>query len=187
MAAKSQNKTFLGEMSSYTNLVGILFVVLGLLAVIYPYMGSVTTALYIGWLMLFGGVAVGYFTWTNDKKEWVGWLKSFILLLTGIFTLMHPLAGVGALGLILAIYFFMDAFNSLTLAFDGAAGNRFLWFLNAFLSSVLGVIMIAYWPNDSLYMVGLVVGLSLLFDGIVLLIGGSKIKDIDKTIKKQTK
>jgi len=99
--------------------------------------------------------------------------------------IFYPMQGIAALGLLFAIYFFTDAFAGFGLAFSMKPQKMWwLWLVNAVTSLVLGVIFIVGWPFSSLFMVGLLVGISLLFDGVALLSGGIFLDEIDKEEKK---
>jgi uncharacterized membrane protein HdeD (DUF308 family) len=54
-----------------------------------------------------------------------------------------------------------------------------MWVINAILSMIIGIIFVAGWPFTSMYLVGLLVGFSLFFDGIALLMGLSFWKKMD--------
>jgi len=90
--------------------------------------------------------------------------------------------GVATLGLLFSFYFLMDAFSSFGLAFSLKPQKVWVfWLINAISSLILGVLFIIGWPLSSLYLVGLFVGISLLFDGIALLAGGKFIDDLEKS------
>ncbi|HFB54037.1 MAG TPA: hypothetical protein ENJ67_04825, partial [Sulfurimonas autotrophica] len=54
-----------------------------------------------------------------------------------------------------------------------------VWFFNAITSLALGVLFVIGWPTSSLFLIGILVGVSLLFDGIALLLGGAFVQDVD--------
>ena len=144
------------------------------------------TAYFVAWLFIFSGILVGYHTYKTDKKDWLGWLKAFVYLLTGILVVIFPAPGVAALGIILAVYFFLDGFASFALAGQMKGENRYWWLIliNGILSIVIGVIFLIGWPFSSLVLVGLFVGISLFFDGIVLLTMGSAAKKLEEELEK---
>ncbi|WP_457748115.1 DUF308 domain-containing protein [Sulfurimonas sp.] len=95
--------------------------------------------------------------------------------------IFYPMTGVGTVGLLLGIYFFMDSFAGFSLAFSmKPTKGWFLWFVNAFFSMLIGVLFIVGWPFSSIYLIGLLVGFSLFFDGISLLVTGSIFKKMTK-------
>ena len=167
------NKNLVDNFKKYSKISGIVFIVLGSVGIIFPTFMSLTTLAFVSYLMLFAGLFAGWFTWTSNKEDWAGWLKSFLLILVAMFMLFYPMQGIATLGLLFAIYFFTDAFAGFGLAFSmRPQKNWLLWLFNAITSLALGVIFIIGWPFSSLFMVGLLVGISLLFDGIALLTGG---------------
>ncbi len=177
-----QDKEFLEKFSKYSKITGVIFLLMGLFGIFYPVIMSLTAAYFVAWLFLLSGFMIGFHTYKTDKKDWLGWLKSFIYIVTGILVAIYPVPGVAALGIILAIYFFMDGFASFALSGQMKGKNKYWWLilLNGILSIVIGIIFLIGWPFSSLVLVGLFVGISLFFDGIVLLSMGSAVKDITK-------
>ncbi len=182
------NKKILENFAKHSKIAGVIFLLLGLAGIFYPAVMSIATAYFVAWLFILSGLLIGYHTWQTDRKDWLGWLKTFLFLLTGILVVIHPLPGVAALGIILAIYFFMDGFASFALS-SQMKGQKYWWLilLNGVLSIVLGIIFLIGWPFSSLFLVGLFVGISLFFDGIVLLTMGSYISKLENEEKNEEK
>lgn len=176
-----QEEDLFKKFSKYTKIAGVLFIVLGLVGIFYPMYMTLATVAFVSWLMLFAGISAGYFTWITNRSDWMGWLKSFILIGVAILMLFYPMSGVGTIGLLLSIYFFMDAFAGFGLASSMYPDKGWwMWLINALLSLVIGIIFIVGWPFTSMYLVGLLVGFSLFFDGIALLMGVSFWNKMDK-------
>jgi len=168
------DKDVLEKFRKYAKITGVIFVILGLVGIIFPLVLSIATVSLASYLMILGGFISGYFTWKADKEDWLGWLKSLILLVMGLFILYYPINGIAAIGLIMVFYFFMDAFAGFALAFSIRPNKLWwIWLFNAFISLVLGTVFMVGWPFSSTYLVGLFIGISLFFDGISLLVGGS--------------
>ena len=165
---------FVEKFGKYTKIAGVVFIILGIIGVVYPSFMTIVTVSFVSWLMLFAGTTAGYFTYMSNKSDTMGWLKSFTLIIVALYMLLYPLGGASTIGLLLSIYFFVDAFSSVSLGLSNKGHtSSFLWFINGIFSVALGVIFILGWPFSSMYLVGLFVGISLLFDGIALLVGGS--------------
>ncbi len=179
---KDKNREFLEKFSKHSKIAGVIFLLLGLVGIFYPVIMSLTTAYFVAFLFLLSGFMIAFHTYNTDKKDWLGWLKAFLYLLTGILVTIYPIPGVAALGIILAVYFFMDGFASFALA-GQLKGQKYNWLIviNGILSIILGVIFLVYWPFGSLVLVGLFVGISLFFDGIVLLTMSSAIKKLENS------
>ncbi len=166
----ANDKDLTDKFSKYSTITGILFLIIGVLSIFYPVFASITTALFFGWLLLFSGFLIAFNTFKTNKKDWYGWLKSVILIGVGALTVLNPLAGIAAVGMLFAFYFLMDSFASVALALELKPDKSWLLvFINGLTSFLLAIILLINWPFSSLWMVGLIVGISLFFDGIVLL------------------
>ena len=178
------NKNLVDNFKKYAKISGILFIIFGIAGIFFPSFMSFTTLAFVSYLMLLAGISGAWLTMASNKKDWAGWLKSFLLIVVSLLMLFYPMEGIAALGLLFAIYFFTDAFAGFGLAFSLKPQKIWLmWLFNAITSLVLGVIFLIGWPFSSLFMVGLLVGISLLFDGIALLSGGILLEDVDDTKK----
>ncbi len=169
------------KFSKYSKITGIIFIILGIIGIIYPVFMTLVTVTFVAWLMIFGGFMAGYFTYLSDKSNSLGWLKSIILIGIGLLIIFYPLTGIGTVGLLLAIYFFMDSFAGFSLALSMRPANGWIWWMvNAVFSMLIGILFIVGWPLTSAYLIGLLVGFSLFFDGFSLLITGSIFKKMNK-------
>jgi len=163
----------------YAKISGITFMVLGLIGILFPTFMTITTVLLVAYLMLFAGVSSAWFTWTSHRRDWAGWLKSLMLIFVAMVMIFYPINGAATLGLLLATYFFVDAFAELGLAFaQRPQAAWWLWLLNGMISLVLGVVFILGWPINSLYLVGMFVGISLFFDGVALFSGSRYVEKV---------
>jgi uncharacterized membrane protein HdeD (DUF308 family) len=181
------NRNIVNKLKKYATVSGIIFIILGTLGIFFPTFMSISTVLLVSYLMLFAGISSGVFTWMSNKKDWAGWLKTVLLIGAALIMIFYPMQGVATLGLVFAIYFFMDAFAGFGLAFSLKDDKHWwLWLINAITSLILGVLFIVGWPLTSLWLVGLFVGISLLFDGVALLVGGAYLEEIDEEVEEKT-
>ena len=167
------------KFSKYSKIAGVIFIILGVIGIVEPVFMTLATVTFVAWLMVFGGFMAGYFTYLSDKSDYLGWLKSIILIGVGLLMIFYPMTGIGTVGLLLAIYFFMDSFTSFSLAMSMRPAKGWIWWLiNAIFSMLIGILFIVGWPFTSTYLIGLLVGFSLFFDGFALLITGSIFKKL---------
>ena len=180
-SAFTNDKTLLDKFSQYSKVSGVIFIILGVLGITFPVIMSLTTAYFIAWLLFFGGITIAFHTFKTNKKDWLGWFKAFVFILSGALTLFNPQTGVAALGIILATYLFMDGFVNFALAIE-QKGQKGWWLIliNAITSVILGSIFIASWPFGSIFLVGLYIGISLIFDGVVLLSMANAVNKLKK-------
>ena len=149
--------------------VGIILMLIGLVGMIFPGFMSLTVVFFVAWIMLIAGLMSAFFTWNTHRGDWLGWLKAFVLVVTALLLIFKPLHGAAAIGLLLMIYFLFDGFGNMGIAFSmKPAKGWWLWLLNGIVSLLLAAVFLIGWPFNSLLLVGLFVGISLFFDGVVL-------------------
>lgn len=149
--------------------VGILLTLLGVVGVALPPILAVTTVELVSLLLLLGG---GFWIWHawRHRGGVMGWLKPLLALTAGVLMLVSPVAGVAALALLLSFYLLLDAFGSFALALDLKPASGWVWMLiNGLVDLALVALFTFTWPASSLMMVGIFVGVSLLFDGAALM------------------
>ena len=166
------------KFKKYALIVGVVFSLLGIAALIFPFFMALMSAAFVAWFMIFAGLVAGYYTFLSHSQEWIGWLKAFILVGTGLFMLFNPLGGVQVLGLLLVIYLLLDGFANFTLASLTQTSTQWLWIVNGVISIVLAVIFLSTWGSIAMesWLIGVYVGISLLVDGVVLIVSSSRLK-----------
>lgn len=165
----SIDKKILAKFGPYTLITGILLVVLGTAGIILPSVMSLSTAVFVGWLLLVGGNLWGIHTYQYSPRNVMGWIKPVLLFIFGGLMLFYPVSGVAVLGLLLSIYLLLDAMHSFSLAQSIYPAKGWGWMtFNGVISVLLASLFLIGWPATSLWLVGLYVGISLLLDGWVL-------------------
>lgn len=151
----------------------IVLLLAGIAGIVLPQIMSMAVAFFAGWLLIVAGGIAFYITWHGFRDRWVVWLKPFILITVGLLILLHPVAGAAALGLMLAVYFLLDGFSSVGAALELRPRRGWGWLLfNGIVSLGLAAVFIAGWPFTTVWLVGLLIGISLFFDGLSLLMLG---------------
>jgi len=165
--------------------VGIILMIIGFAGAMFPVAASLTTVVFVAWMLLMSGFLVGYFTYKSDASDWKGWLKALIFFGVGIYMIVSPAGGIATLGLLFSIYFFMDAFSSFTLATSFYPNKGWgIWTVNAILSLIMAIIFVIGWPHTSILLIGLLVGFSLFFDGLALVMGANVMDILTRDEKK---
>lgn len=146
---------------------GIVLVVAGTLALGAPLVASLATALFFGAMLLVGGVAqlVGSF-WTRD---WSGFflmlLMGLLYVALGLLFLNRPVSALEALTLLLACALMVGGAFRIV----GSLMQRFPqwgWICaSGVLNLVLGILIWQQWPFSGFWVIGLFVGIDMIFDG----------------------
>jgi uncharacterized membrane protein HdeD (DUF308 family) len=149
---------------------GILMLICGFLAITIPFASGIGVAIVIGWVLLACGVwhllfgfrsgsGVGGFLWQV--------LLAIVYGAAGLMLLMRPLAGLAWLTLILATFLLIEAVLEIILYFNIRGRAHSGWVLvDAIITLVLGILIWAHWPSSSIWAIGTLIGVSLIFSGI---------------------
>jgi uncharacterized membrane protein HdeD (DUF308 family) len=165
-AVKAHWKAFLFE--------GILLAILGLAAMILPTFASLAVAIFLGWMFLIsgiGGLIVTYWA-RNMPGFWWSLTSAALAVLAGGILLARPMQGVLTLTIVVGAYFLAEGVASIMYALEHRREltGRWSWILVAGLMDILiAFIVIAGLPGSAEWVLGLLVGINLLFGGATLI------------------
>lgn len=149
--------------------VGLLLMLIGLVGILLPEVITVALNLLVAGLFLAAGLINAWLNWVDYRQSLTAWLKPFLFLLLGMLLLLKPEILAAALGLLLMIYFFLDAYASISFGLSLRPMPGFGWAVaNGVISALLGLVFLVGWPFESMTLVGLLIGLSLFLDGLTL-------------------
>ena len=153
-------------------LAGGAVVVLGALAIALPFATGVAITYVIGALLVLGGlVHAGHaFTGRGWKRSlWQGTLAA-VSIVAGVVLLTNPIVGLVSLTLLVIAYLLVDGIAELWLSLRmGSESGRGWIAASGVVSLVLAGILWAGFPVDALWVVGVVVGASLLATGLSMI------------------
>lgn len=164
---------------------GILLLVLGIAAMLFPLASSLAAVVWIGWLLLIGGVVL--LIHALDRREEAGfWLKllwAVVYLVAGLLLLANPVSAILTLTIVLAVLWVVEGITAIVLAFRLKPARPWGWVLfDGILTLLLGLLVWVGWPGNAPWLLGLFLGLSLLSTGISLLLFGWALRSGDITI-----
>ena len=149
--------------------VGVLLLLAGLLAIALPFFAGIAASVFFGWLLLIAGIAHLVYAWSERGTRAVLWqiLIGIAYLIAALYMLVLPVAGVITLTLVLAFYIVVAGIFELVVfsRLRGLPGT--IWFLvDGLASFLLAGLIFFHWPSSSLWAIGSLVGISLLFSGV---------------------
>ena len=165
-------KSGLQRCSKTLLIAGIALIVLGSIAIVAPGLATLLVTTFLGWLFIISAVAEFYLAFQVHG----GWriagavLTGLISLAAGVWLLINPAAGALALTFLLAAYVVATGVVKAVAAFQlrGVGGSGWTYF-SAACSIVLGLLVFSGWPGSAVWLIGLIVGIDLLFYGWALL------------------
>jgi uncharacterized membrane protein HdeD (DUF308 family) len=159
--------------SGWTTPIAILMIVLGVIAIVCPFFATVASTLVLGWIFVFAGIAQIVYAFQSRGAGQVVWkmILGFLYFLSGVFVVINPLEGVLAFTLVLGITIFIQGIIQVSIAFQmRRISPNWGWML---VSGIIGIIFgIFVWSNFPFYaawLIGTLVGVNLLFDGVWML------------------
>lgn len=161
---------------------GIISAVLGAIAIIIPPLASVTITLLVGILLLVGAVAYvaeAISRGTTGHRIW-SFIVAIVYVIAGVWLIINPAEGTITLTWILAIFFLVIGLFRIIAGISarGQVPNAGWTIVNGVLAVLIAVLVIADLPSSAAWAIGLLVGIQLLFDGIMMITAGMAAKKI---------
>ncbi len=155
------------EHSTWFLVMGIALIVVGSIAIGSAEVMTLVSVLFLGWLLIFGGlfeVIHGF-----ARRRWSGF---FVNLLVGV---LYAVAGIVMVGnpglaavtltLLIAMILIVGGVFRLFIAFATPMQHRGWLIVNGAISVVLGFSIWDSWPLSGVWVIGLFVGIDLIFGG----------------------
>jgi uncharacterized membrane protein HdeD (DUF308 family) len=147
---------------------GIALVVLGIAALGSVVIASLATAVVIGALIFMSGVAesIGAF-WC---RRWSGFflhlLSGLLAIVVGLLFLRAPVEGLLALTLLVATFLLVGGIFKIVAALSFRFGGWAWPLVSGVIDVILGIMIWQEWPASALWVIGLFVGINIVFRGI---------------------
>lgn len=148
-------------------LLGILLVISGIIAISFSLLATVISMVFIGVQLVVAGVFLAGFAFTITR--WGGFfldlLMGILYAVTGVLILANPAAGAVALTLMIAMFLLFGGISRIVLALIERFPRWGWTFWLGVVDVLLGLAIWSQWPLSGLWVIGLFVGLEMLFNG----------------------
>jgi uncharacterized membrane protein HdeD (DUF308 family) len=159
---------------------GIILMLLGIAAVVRAVTATVASMVFFGWLLLFSGIIE--FVHAFMVGKWAGFflhiLVAFLFGITGALMVFRPVISAEAVTFVMSVFFLVAGLYQLFASMWSHLPGWGWQAVNGAISAIMGVLLLMQWPASGLWVVGLFVGIDLIFYGwawIALAIGLHKI------------
>lgn len=161
--------------SPWLTIEGVLLILLGIAALVMPLMAGLAATLVFAWILILTGMIGLISAFAGRAHAHLGWslASAIIALLIGIILLVYPLVGAVALTAVIGAYLLLDGIALIGLALDHRKRGigPWAWLLASGLIDVLLAALIFFMSAiGSAVLIGFIVGLSLIFAGVALLL-----------------
>lgn len=160
---------------------GIIFLALGVLAIAFPWVATLSLELAIGIIFVIAGIAIGVQSFFI--RRWKGLAMNLglavLALITGLLMLFFPLAGVFTLTTLVMLYFLLTGATKTWFAVRVRPANGWGWILTSgLLSLALGVLILFQMAAFLPWILGLLLGVDFIFGGFWMLVLAAKARHL---------
>ena len=161
---------------------GIALVILGIAALSWSVFTTLVSVVFFGWLLLIGGVLSVVHAFI--RRRWGGFFielfAGLLYFVVGLMIVGHPAASAIALTLLISVFLLVGGvfriLTALTVRF-----HHWTWMLlNGVISLLLGSMIWADWPVSGLWVIGLFIGIDMIFYGWSLIMLGIAVRNLGK-------
>jgi uncharacterized membrane protein HdeD (DUF308 family) len=157
----------------------VLFIILGIFAVIEPGIAGLGVTLRVGWILAIGAVFhfVAAFKGGGAKQVIFQVLIGILYGIGGFYFLTHTIMATGTLTLLLAGIILAEGVIEVISYFRLRKEGASAWLLfNGLITLALGALIWLHWPSSTVWAIGTLVGINLLMTGITRLMFGLAIR-----------
>lgn len=148
--------------------IGICLIVLGIVAIAFPFATTIAAKVFLGWIFLIGGLIQIFHAFSTQK-----WSGFFLDLLVGVLYVVaggwlafFPLTGILTLTVFLAAMFIAQGVLEVVMAFLVRPQEGWGWVLvSGLIAFAVGVLIFAHLPSAAVWAIGLLVGINMITSG----------------------
>ena len=158
--------------AGWSVMLSVLMIVAGILAIIVPPASGIAVTILVGWLMVSSGAAHLVYGWDTRSSGGLLWgmLLGILYIVTGGYVLLNPVAGLTSLTLVLGAYLLVESILEFILSYRLRPLPGSGWLLvDGIVTLILAIMIWRTWPSSSLWAIGTLVGISMLFSGFARL------------------
>lgn len=150
-------------------LIGILLTILGIVAIALPSVSTIFAETWFALILISAGAAKLVYAFQSREQGGFVWklLLSILYVATGVMLVASPLRGILTLTLLLGSFLVAEGVFELILAFRLRGQQNWTSVLvNGIITLLLGAMIWFQWPFNAPWVIGTLVGVSVLFTGI---------------------
>ena len=162
---------------------GIIAIILGILCLLAPGLTGISALTIVGFIVLAAGIVrvIWAFQTASFGKGLLMFAIGGLTLLCGIVLIANPLFASGVLTVLLAVYFIFDGISEIVGGIRQRPGSGWGWMLfGGIVSILLGIMIWRQFPLSGVWAIGILLGIKLLFVGLIMVMGGSAVRSMAK-------
>jgi len=176
----------LKKASGVSLVLSIALIVFGILAIALPMVSSIGVVTVIGWLVIFAGTTQFIYAFQSTGIGPFLWkmLVALIYIVAGGSLIARPAAGVAGLTLMLAIFLCAEGVADIVFYFATRTSGSSMWMLlDGIITLILGGMIWSQWPSSSLWVIGPLVGISMVMTGATRLMMTLAVRKLGQAVR----
>ena len=146
---------------------GVVLIVLGVVAVVRAATATIASMVFFGWLLVLASVI--QFAEAFMVGHWAGFFLHLLIAIlfgvVGLLMVFRPVISAEALTFLMSVFFLLGGLYQLVAAVWSHLPGWGWQALNGIVAAVMGLLILAKWPVSGLWVIGLFVGIDLIFYG----------------------
>ena len=150
---------------------GVLMVVAGVLALVYPLLASVAMVYLLAWILIISGVlqGIGLIGARDVPHYWLQLISVVLAIVIGVLLLNQPESGLLVMTVLLIVFFMVEGISKIIFALTIRPFPNWGWGLaSGLVGIVLAVYLWANMPITSEWVLGILLGIMLVSEGAAL-------------------
>jgi uncharacterized membrane protein HdeD (DUF308 family) len=147
---------------------GVIMLVLGTLAMAHVFIATLASVVFIGTLMVLAGLGQLAHAWRIKRMQgFLFWsISGLFYLAAGLFAVFQPVQGATLLTLLFGALLIAVGALRTWLWFNNRGQRGWGWLgVSGVLTLLVGILIAANWPGNSVWILGLMLAIDLLFQG----------------------
>ena len=174
------------NVSAWFRIAGYLLLVVGAITIIFPLVAAMALEAAVGIGFLMAGLTYAFKARKNlqTNERVFGYLVAAIYILGGILLFAAPMSGIRALALAMGAVLLIESISKIILSKKLSADHPNIWIIDGIIGVVIAALILIFWPEDSIWVVGLLVGTRIALTGALLIAVSKKVLNvsIDKLV-----
>lgn len=158
----------LKENSGWYLILGIGLIIGGMLALYYSYVTTIVSVIYLGAALFVFGVfeALKSFKVNQWSSFFLHIFLAILFIVGGVFIIANPALNALTITLFLAIFFVVAGIARILFALTQDVPHKGWVLVNGILTLLLGFLIWKQWPYSGLWVLGMFMGIDMIFTGI---------------------
>ncbi len=149
----------------------LLMVIGGVVAILFPVFASAAFVWFLGWILIASGIvqALSLFGARNHPSFWLTLIPAVLAVVVGFLLLRNVAGGMLVISVLLIVFFMVEGISKIVFALTIRPLANWFWVLaSGVLALVLAVILWGSMPVTAMWLIGLLLGINLITEGMAL-------------------